>query len=99
MPKVTGPLDANIVRRYLMRNRSKLQYCYEKQLSITPGVEGAMKAAWEIKPDGKVVNVGTFGLDGEVAACTKRVLELIEYPKPRQGKSAAVDVAFIMRQP
>lgn len=95
--KVSGPLDKNLVRRYLVRNNQKFQYCYEKQLATTPKLEGELKAAWEIKPDGKVLNVGTMGLDGEVATCSKRVLESIEYPKPRGGKSAAVNVSFLLK--
>jgi hypothetical protein len=97
-PKVTGQLDPNIVRRYLMRNRNKFQYCYEKHLASNPLLEGKLEAAWEIRPDGKVINAGTMGLDGEVAACAKRVLESIEYPKPRNKKGVAVNVVFVMKR-
>jgi len=86
-PAVTGPLEINIVRRYLRRHMNKFQSCYEM-------LKGTLKAASEIAPSGKVANLGTMGVEGEVAACTKTVLELIEYPRPRDGKRVAVKVDF-----
>jgi hypothetical protein len=96
-PTVTGQLDKAIVRRYLKRNLAKLTYCYEKGLLIDPTLKGKLEAAWEILPSGVVANAGTMGIAGETAVCTKKVLESIEYPKPRDGKSAAVKVTMTLR--
>ncbi len=96
MPVVTGPLDKEIVRRYLKRNLGRFTYCYEKQLLVEANLKGTLKAAYTITPEGKVTAAGTMGVEGEVAACTKRVLELIEYPKPLGGKEVAVKVDFTL---
>lgn len=95
-PVVTGPLDPAIVYRYLLRNRAKLQYCYEKQLAGDPTLKGTLKAAFAIHASGKVHDVGTVGVEGEVAACTRRVLETIEYPKPRDNKVASVKLELVL---
>ena len=95
---VTGPLEKDIVRRYLRRNNNKFTYCYEKHLLVDDKLKGTLKAAYEITADGTVANAGTMGVEGEAAACTKKVLERIEYPRPKGDKSVAVKVDFVLRR-
>lgn len=97
-PTVTGPLDREIVHRVLKRHQYKFLYCYEKGIAVNDTLAGKLRAAWEILPSGKVANAGTMGIEGATAACTKQVLERIQYPKPRDGSSVAVNVVFTLRR-
>ncbi len=94
---VTGGLPRDVVRRVLGSQRSKFQYCYEKHLHVDPAVQGTLKVAFEIVSSGKAANVGTLGIEGEVAACTKRVFEYVEFPKPKDGKGVAVKFELTLK--
>jgi hypothetical protein len=96
-PTVTGGMAREVVRRVIDRQRNKFQYCYEKHLLVDSRVQGTLKVALEILPSGKPENVGTLGIEGEVAACTKRVLEYVEFPKPQDGKGVAVKFELTLK--
>jgi hypothetical protein len=91
-PKIKGALDPVIVRRFLMRNKNRLLYCYEKRLLAKPGIAGKLTATYSIGPDGTVHDAAAKGVDDEVAACVGQTLDSIEYPKPSDG--AKVSVTF-----
>jgi hypothetical protein len=91
-PTVSGPLDKAIVRRYLKRNITKLQYCYEKQLLVKPTLAGELAITFTIDDTGKVPSAISKGLDADVASCVTTVIEAIEYPKPKDGGTVSVAV-------
>ena len=96
--EVTGSgRDKQVVLRVLGRQRNRLQYCYEKHLLVDPEVRGTLKVAFEISPAGKPANVGTMGVEGEVAACTKRVLDYAVFPKPKAGQVVAVKFELLLK--
>ncbi len=95
-PTVTGGLAREVVRRVLDRQRTKFQYCYEKHLLVDSKVRGTLKVAFEIVETGKAANVGTVGIEGEVAACTRRVFEYVEFPRPKDGKGVAVKFELLL---
>ena len=80
-----GGLDKEIIRRYIKRNASKLQYCFEKQLLAKPGIQGEIQAQFMIMPDGSVKSSMAKGFDSEVASCVGEVIGAIEFPKPSDG--------------
>jgi biopolymer transport protein ExbD len=97
-PNSQGDLDKAIIRRYIKRNIQKIQYCYEKQLLVKPGIEGTVSTQFFIRPDGKVETATARGVDTEVASCVADVIERIEFPKPRGGGGVQVNYPFTFRE-
>jgi hypothetical protein len=94
-PNTTGDLDKAIIRRYIRRNIQKLQYCYEKELLVTPKLQGVATAAFTIGVDGKVTTSSASGLrNANVETCIADVIKNIEFPKPKPPAAggAATDV-------
>lgn len=87
-----GGLDKEIIRRYIKRNESKLQYCFEKQLLGKPGIQGDIQAQFIIMPNGGVQSSVAKGFDPEVARCVGEVIGAIEFPRPTDG--GTVDVNY-----
>jgi hypothetical protein len=92
-----GDLDKEIIRRYIKRNASKLQYCYEKQLLAKPGIAGEISAQFFIMPDGSVKSSSATGFDNEVANCVAGVIGAIEFPKPTDGGGVQVNYPLSFR--
>ncbi len=86
-PTVKGTLDKAILRRYLKRQILRLQYCYEKELLQTRGLEGTVTLAFTIGVEGVVTTSTASGLGNtNVETCTAGVLKAIEFPKPKSGE-------------
>jgi hypothetical protein len=92
-----GGYDKNIIRRYIRRNSSKLQYCYEKQLLAKPSLAGTVSAQFFISPNGNVTSSQGSGVDPEVSACVADVIHGIEFPKPKGGGGVQVNYPFTFR--
>ncbi len=96
-PNTQGDLDKAIIRRYIKRNIQKIQYCYEKQLLVKPGLSGTVSTQFFIAPDGKVPSATGSGVDPEVANCVAGVIKAIEFPKPKGGGGVQVNYPFTFR--
>jgi hypothetical protein len=98
-PVTSGPgeLDKAIVRRYLRRHMARMKYCYEKELLAKPALAGTVKASFTILEGGKTSDATASGVDPNVGTCVARVLDTIEFPKPRNGSSVNVSVTLTVR--
>ena len=96
-PTANGDLDKAIIRRYIKRNLSKIQYCYEKELLAKPSLSGTVQTSFLIMPNGTVASASGNGVDGTVASCVASVVKAIEFPKPKNGGSVQVNYPFIFR--
>jgi len=96
-PTSVGDLDKAIIRRYIKRSIQKITYCYEKQLLADPKLEGTVTANFYIGPSGKVETSSAAGVDPEVSACVARVIEAIEFPKPKGGGGVQVSYPLTFR--
>jgi FHA domain len=96
-PTANGDLDKAIIRRYIKRNLSKIQYCYEKELLAKPSLSGTVQTSFLIMPNGTVASSSGNGVDGTVASCVASVVKSIEFPKPKNGGSVQVNYPFIFR--
>jgi pSer/pThr/pTyr-binding forkhead associated (FHA) protein len=93
-PNAQGDLDKAIIRRYIKRNLSKIQYCYEKQLLAKPTLAGTVQAQFFITPNGTVASSTGNGVDGDVSSCVAEVIKNIEFPKPKGGGGVQVNYPF-----
>jgi hypothetical protein len=90
-PTSVGDLDKAIIRRYVRHQIAKIKYCYEKQLSVKPGLAGTVTVDFTIDEQGRVAQSRASGVDNDVADCVAVVVRAIEFPKPKNGK---VDVTY-----
>jgi hypothetical protein len=87
MVSVTGKLPKDTVHKYLHRNHSKFQYCYEKELLSNPTAQGTVTVKFSIEEHGKVESITADGMGNvNVEDCVHRAIESIEFPKPKSGK-------------
>jgi len=80
-----GGLDKAVIRRYIHRQLTKIQYCYEKELLAHPTISGVVDVHFLIQVDGRVSTVQTSGVSPAVASCIAEVIEKIEFPAQRTG--------------
>jgi hypothetical protein len=96
-PNAQGDLDKAIIRRYIKRNVQKLQYCYEKELLVTPDLAGTVSTQFFITPNGTVSQSDASGVAPKVASCVAGVIRNIEFPKPKGGGGVQVNYPFTFR--
>ena len=77
---VMGSLDKDVIRRYVRRSMARIQYCYEKELVGDPALAGDVQVSFTITSIGHVTDASVTGMDPEVAACLKRVIEEMRFP-------------------
>jgi hypothetical protein len=96
-PVVTGALEAKLVRRYLRRHGSKLNYCYDKRLLALPDLPGGeVSFTMTVGADGKVQAATATGIDDNVSSCVAGVIKAIELPKPTDGATASVKGTMVI---
>jgi hypothetical protein len=102
LPRVSDPIisgsdySKSIIRRYIMRYREQLGYCYEKQLLANPTLAGQVSATFFIGPAGRVQSSSASGVAPEVASCIASVIGTIAFPPPRDG-GVQVNYPFTFR--
>lgn len=79
---VTGSLSREAIRRVVRRHRNELTYCYERELTARPELEGGVETRFVITASGDVLNVhATSDALPETAACVARVVERMHFPE------------------
>lgn len=90
--EVTGPLAANIVRRYFRRTLPRIQHCYATQLALSPNLEGEALVTFKIAADGTVPPATSTGPLGTVVnECIQSAAQTTLYPRPLKGKEVLVN--------
>jgi hypothetical protein len=90
-------LDKNIVRRFFRRSLPRLRFCYEKALAANPKLAGTTVLNLKIKPDGSVTSVKASGLGNKtVETCMIGATRAIQFPKPKNGATVAVNIPFTL---
>ena len=93
-PVPSGDLDRSIIRRYILRNLEKIQYCYEKALLSKPSLAGTVQVQFFITPTGNVATSHADGVDPEVSNCVADVIHQVEFPRPKGGGGVQVNYPF-----
>ena len=91
---IVGPLDKEIIRRYVRRQLGSLKLCYARKLAIEPGLEGSVVATFQIAAEGFVLEARARGVHPDLAACVSTVLERVMFPGPRDGGLVQVSYPF-----
>lgn len=98
-PEATGDMDKAIIRNNIKRKFQNIQYCYEKQLIVTPRLGGTVTAEFFIMPTGEVTTVKARGVDKRVSTCIADVVKKIVFPKPQGGGGVQVRIPFTFKSP
>ncbi|MBA2539482.1 MAG: AgmX/PglI C-terminal domain-containing protein, partial [Deltaproteobacteria bacterium] len=93
-----GGLDKAVVRRYVRRQLSKIEYCFVKELLGQPEIQGVVSTAFLIASDGSVQSSAANGVSEAVSTCVADVIKNIEFPRWEAG-STQVHYPFTFRRP
>ncbi len=93
-PTTPGGLDKSIIRRYVRRQRGRIKYCYERELTVSKDIRGTVIANFQISPTGTVIGSRASGVHPKVSGCVASVIKTITFPKPRLGGLVQVRYPF-----
>jgi hypothetical protein len=100
-PVILGSLDKEIIRRIVQEHASQIRYCYEKELTRTPGIYGKVKMKWVINGEGKVTQSQTEETqmkNANVENCLATKIKTWVFPKPKGGGIVIVSYPFVFKQ-
>jgi hypothetical protein len=100
-PIVLGSLDKEIIRRVVRENQAQIKYCYEKELTTTPGLFGKITMKWVITGTGTVSQAKVEQSDMKSKAvedCIARKIQTWRFPKPKGGGIVIVTYPFVFKQ-
>ena len=95
-----GALSREEIQRVLSRALSQIKYCYERELTRDPTLQGKVVAQWSIDATGHVTGAAlaedTFTTSGApVGSCVLRVLQRMQFPMPKGGGAVSVTYPFV----
>lgn len=80
---VQGSLSRDVVLRVIRAHLGEVQRCYERQLLLMPGVQGVLRVAWRVRPDGTVLDVRVRSSEFEhlpLGRCVTTVVSKWRFP-------------------
>ncbi len=98
-PEVRGALDKELIRRIIRRHLNEVKFCYEKERTRNPRLQGRVTVQFTIAPTGAVaasiVQSTTLG-NPPVEQCFAAAIRRWEFPKP-QGGVVVVTYPFVLK--
>jgi TonB family protein len=95
-----GCLTQQEVLRVINRVQSQAKYCYEKELTKNPNLEGKVTTFFEIGPTGAVswvkISDSTMG-NADVEKCLERVVQRLRFPPCKGGGTAEITYPWIFK--
>jgi hypothetical protein len=96
-----GELSREEISKVINQHLGEIQFCYEKELLRSPGLQGKVVFEWTIKQDGKVLVVKTKVGQLPSAPATNCMIDKIktwQFPKPRGNGVVLVTYPFVFKQ-
>lgn len=100
-PVILGSLDPDIIRRIVREHAGQIRYCYESELTRTPGLYGKIVMKWVINGEGKVMQATTAETqmkNANVENCLASRIKTWVFPKPKGGGIVIVNYPFVFKQ-
>ena len=100
-PVVLGALDPEIIRGIVREHADQIRYCYESELTRTPGISGEIIMKLVINGDGKVTQASTAETQmksANVEGCLATKIKTWIFPKPKGGGIVIVNYPFVFKQ-
>ncbi|MFN8945722.1 MAG: AgmX/PglI C-terminal domain-containing protein [Pseudobdellovibrionaceae bacterium] len=98
--EVAGGLDRDVIAQYIKSQLGYILYCYERQLSAKPSLQGKVSVKFTIGGDGQVntqkVSDTTMG-DPTVEGCMLSKIAKWKFPSPKGGTQVNVTYPFLFK--
>ena len=97
-PIVLGALDRSLIDEVIKRHLNAIRYCYQRELTKDPQLEGKVVVKIVIAGDGTVssASVKSSSLGNEaVESCIVSRFERLQFPAPRGGGIVIVSYPFV----
>ena len=94
---VIGEIDKVAILEVLIRNKPKVQSCYQNSLNQKPTAQGNLGMEWLILSDGQGQEAKAFNNDigsDYLENCVARVLNSLKFPVPPSGQIPKVTFTF-----
>jgi pSer/pThr/pTyr-binding forkhead associated (FHA) protein len=95
-----GGLSKEEIQRVISRVMSQIKYCYDKELTRDPNLEGKLAMFWTITGTGDVTGTSaaqnTFSGPAAPAIeqCVQRIIARLKFPSPKGGGVVSVTYPF-----
>jgi hypothetical protein len=99
--QVTGSLDPELIRQVVRSHAGQIRYCYERELTSTPGLGGKITMKWVIAANGSVMSASAVDnqmKSAAVADCLASRVKGWTFPLPRGGGVVVVTYPFVFKQ-
>jgi len=96
---VMGSLPKEVIRRVIQSNIAQIRYCYEKELTRSPGLFGKVATEFVIGGDGRVQTTKvtqTTLQSPPVERCMMQKIKTWRFPKPKGGGIVVVKYPFAL---
>ncbi len=100
-PVILGSLDPESIRRIVRSHTGEVRYCYEFELTRTPGLYGQIVMTWVINGEGEVIQATvaeTQMKNATVENCLASRIKKWVFPKPKDGDNVIVHYPFVFKQ-
>lgn len=97
---VEGGLDREVIAAVIKENLGQIRYCYERNLSANPDLNGKVQVKFTIAAPGTVSaqEIGTTTLkNAMVEGCILRRVARWKFPQPKGGTSVVVTYPFLFK--
>jgi TonB family protein len=97
-PSVQGHLDREIIQRVIGRHRREIRDCYQRELQVSPDLEGRVVVNFVIDPAGNVADasIGESDLNNDdVESCMTRRVRHWVFPTPTTPGIVRVSYPFV----
>ena len=98
--EVVGGLDRDVIAQYIKTQLGQILYCYERQLSAHPEMEGKVSVKFVINGTGKVdeQKIGDTTLkNATVEGCILNRVAQWKFPNPTGGTKVVVTYPFLFK--
>ncbi len=98
--EVVGGLDPDVIAQYIKTQLGQILYCYERQLSAHPEMEGKVSVKFIINGTGKVdeQKIGDTTLkNATVEGCILNKVAQWKFPTPNGGTKVVVTYPFLFK--
>jgi hypothetical protein len=92
--KILGAMDPELIRKMMREHIPDFRFCYQRELLINPSVAGVFDLKFQINSSGRGnrISIRNNGkaFSSNAKNCIKRVVSLINFPRPKGGGSVDV---------
>lgn len=97
-PVILGALDRSLIDAVIKRNMAQIRYCYQRELTKNPALEGKITVKFVIAKDGTVSQATTKSTtmnNANVESCINSRFMRMQFPEPKGGGIVIVSYPFV----